>query len=578
MILQRYADDYHFFNTKFFVDDGFSGVSFERDGLQAMLREVEAGNVATVITKDLSHLGRNYLKTGELIEIVFLEYEVRYIAINDGIDTAREDNEFTPLRNWFNEFYARDTSKKIRAVKQAKEQKGERVNGEVPYGYLPDPEDRNHLIPDPETAHVVKQIFAMYVQGCRICEIQNWLRDNEILTVGELRYRRKGGKKFPRPQLNAWYNWPDKTLYDILTRQEYLGHTITAKTCKVSYKSKKIRKNPEDKRYFFPNTHEPLIDEETFALAQKRIATRHRPTKSEEIDLFSGLLFCGDCGYKMYLMRGAGTPERKHGYTCGNYRNRARNDFLCTTHYIRKSVLKELVLADLQRVLAYVKEHEREFVQTAAECREQAAKKALAQQKKELDKTEKRMNELAVLFRRLYEDMALGRLSNEQFALLTSGYEDEKAALMKRTAELRKEIDTAVERGADVRRFVALVRRYSEISELTYENVHEFIDRILVHDLDRETNTRKIEIFYSFVGKVDSGDEPTESVSYFRQIGADSRVLLSENQKSWGKTAYHLLWLRYLTPANVTPDTPSSMKKTGLEKPLSAAYLERTAF
>ncbi len=521
LILQRYADEHFFLNTRFFVDDGFSGVSFEREGLQAMLREVEAGNVATVITKDLSRLGRNYLKTGELIEIIFPEYDVRYIAINDGVDTAREDNEFTPLRNWFNEFYARDTSKKIRAVKQAKAQRGERVNGEVPYGYIADPNDRNHLIPDPETAHVVQQIFAMYVRGDRMCEIQNWLRDNEVLTVGELRYRRKGGKKFPRPQLNAWYTWPDKTLYDILTRQEYLGHTITAKTYKVSYKSKKTRKNPEDKRYFFPNTHEPLVDEETFALAQKRIATRHRPTKSEEIDLFSGMLFCGDCGYKMYLQKGAGTPERKHAYTCGNYRNRARNDFLCTTHYIRKRVLKELVLADLQRVLAYVKEHEQEFVRTASECGEQAAQKALAQQRKELDKAERRMDELNLLFRKLYEDMALGRLSNEQFALLTSGYEDEKAALTKRAAELRQEIDTATERGADVKRFVALVRRYSEISELTYENVHEFFDRILVHELNRETNTRKIEIFYSFVGKVDSGDEPTESTSYFRKIGAD---------------------------------------------------------
>ena len=521
LILQRYADEHFFLNTRFFVDDGFSGVSFEREGLQAMLREVEAGNVATVITKDLSRLGRNYLKTGELIEIIFPEYDVRYIAINDGVDTAREDNEFTPLRNWFNEFYARDTSKKIRAVKQAKAQRGERVNGEAPYGYLIDPENKNHLIPDPETAHVVKQIFAMYVRGDRMCEIQNWLRDNEILTVGELRYRRTGRTQHPRPQLNAWYNWPDKTLYDILTRQEYLGHTITAKTYKVSYKSKKTRKNAEDKRYFFPNTHEPLIDEETFALAQKRIATRHRPAKSEEIDLFSGLLFCGDCGYKMYLQKGAGTPERKHAYTCGNYRNRARNDFLCTTHYIRKSVLKELVLADLQRVLAYVKEHEQEFVRTAAECGEQAMKKALAQQRKELDKAERRMDELNLLFRKLYEDMALGRLSNEQFALLTSGYEDEKAALTKRAAELRKEIESAAERGADVKRFVALVRRYSEISELTYENVHEFIDRILVHELDRETNTRKIEIFYSFVGKVDSGEEPTESISYFRQIGAD---------------------------------------------------------
>ena len=526
LILQRYADEHFFLNTRFFVDDGFSGVSFEREGLQAMLREVEAGNVATVITKDLSRLGRNYLKTGELIEIVFPEYEVRYIAINDGVDTAREDNEFTPLRNWFNEFYARDTSKKIRAVKQAKAQRGERVNGEVPYGYIADPNDRNHLIPDPETAHVVKQIFAMYVRGDRICEIQNWLRDNEILTVGELRYRRTGRTQHPRPQQNAWYNWPDKTLYDILTRQEYLGHTITAKTYKVSYKSKKTRKNAEDKRYFFPNTHEPLIDEETFALAQKRIATRHRPTKSDEIDLFSGLLFCGDCGYKMYLQKGAGTPERKHAYTCGNYRNRARNDFLCTTHYIRKSVLKELVLADLQRIMSYVKGHEQEFIQTATECSEQAMKKALGHQRKELDKAEARLGEINLLFRKLYEDNALGRLSNEQFVFLTSGYEDEKRELTKRAAELKKEIDTAAERSADVKRFVALVRRYTEISELTYENVHEFIDRILIYELDKNTNTRKIEIFYSFVGKVDTGDQPTESVSYFRQIGADVKSVV----------------------------------------------------
>ena len=526
LILQRYADEHFFLNTRFFVDDGFSGVSFEREGLQAMLREVEAGNVATVITKDLSRLGRNYLKTGELIEIIFPEYEVRYIAINDGVDTAREDNEFTPLRNWFNEFYARDTSKKIRAVKQAKAQRGERVNGEVPYGYIADPNNRNHLIPDPETAHVVRQIFAMYVRGDRMCEIQNWLRDNEILTVGELRYRRTGRTQHPRPQLNAWYNWPEKTLYDILARQEYLGHTITAKTYKVSYKSKKTRKNAEDKRYFFPNTHEPLIDEETFALAQKRIATRHRPTKSDEIDLFSGLLFCGDCGYKMYLQKGAGTPERKHAYTCGNYRNRARNDFLCTTHYIRKSVLKELVLADLQRIMSYVKGHEQEFIQTATECSEQAMKKALGHQRKELDKAEARLGEINLLFRKLYEDNALGRLSNEQFVFLTSGYEDEKAALTKRVAELRKELDTAAERSADVKRFVALVRRYTEISELTYENVHEFIDRILVYELDKNTNTRKIEIFYSFVGKVDTGDQPTESVSYFRQIGADVKSVV----------------------------------------------------
>ena len=364
-------------------------------------------------------------------------------------------------------------------------------------------------------------IFAMYVQGERVCDIQRWLRDNEILTVGELRYRRTGSTRHPRPQQNAWYNWPDKTIYDILARKEYLGHTLTGKSYKVSYKSKKTKRIPEEKQYFFPNTHEALIDEETFDLAQKRLANRHRCTRVDEVDIFSGLMFCADCGYKLYLIRGAGTPERKHAYTCGNYRNRARNDFVCTTHYIRKNVVKELVLADLQRVLSYVRNNEDDFIQTATECNAQATKKALAQQRKELDKAEKRMNELNVLFRKLYEDNALGKLSDEQFAFLTSGYDEEKKTLARRIADLTQEINDATERSADVKRFVALVRKYTEIKELTYENVHEFIDRILVHELDKETNTRKIEILYNFVGRIDSGDKPTESISYFRQVGAD---------------------------------------------------------
>ena len=485
VILQRYADEHHFLNTRFFVDDGFSGVSFDREGLQAMLQEVEAGHVATVITKDLSRLGRNYLKTGELIEVIFPEYDVRYIAINDGVDTAREDNEFTPLRNWFNEFYARDTSKKIRAVKQAKAQRGERVNGEVPYGYIIDPENKNHLLPDPETAHVVRQIFAMYIRGDRICEIQDWLRENKVLTVSELRYRRTGKK------------------------------------CKVSYKSKKTRVNPEDKRYFFPNTHEALVDEETFDLAQKRIATKHRPTKSEEIDLFSGLLFCGDCGYKMYLQQGAGTLERKHAYTCGRYRNRIRTGEVCTTHYIRKSVLKELVLGDIQRVLSYVKAHEQQFIADATEYGDVKANRALREKRGELDKAKARLGELDHLFRKLYEDNALGRLSDQQFTFMVSGYDDEKAALVEKIRGLEKEVSTVTERRDDVGRFVQIVRKYTDVQELSYEIVHEFIDRILVYELDKDTNTRKVEIYYSFVGQVDTGEAHTESVSFFRQIGAD---------------------------------------------------------
>ncbi len=520
IILQKYADEHGFLNTRFFIDDGFSGVSFEREGLQNMLHEVEAGNVATVITKDLSRLGRNYLKTGELIEIVFPEYDVRYIAINDNVDTAKGDNEFTPLRNWFNEFYARDTSKKIRAVKQAKAQRGERVNGECPYGYLIDPDNKNHLIPDPETAHVVKQIFAMYISGERICTIQKWLADNKVLTVGALRFKRTGQTRYHNASLMP-YSWPDKTIYDILARQEYLGHTITSKSHRVSYKIKKTKKNPKETQYFFPDTHEPLIDNETFELAQKRLATRHRPTKSEEIDIFSGILFCGDCGYKMYLQQGAGTPERKHAYTCGNYRNRPRKMITCSTHYIRKSVLKELVLADLQRVLALAKDNEPEFIRTAVEYSSQELKKALQNEEHELQKAQARIKEIDIVFRKLYEDNALGRLSDNQFSVMTSGYDEERNALSERVQELEAHIRTATERNSDIKKFVQLIKAYTDISVLTYENVHEFIDKILIYELDRETNTRKIEIFYNFIGKIGNTQEPVKNVTYFRQTGTD---------------------------------------------------------
>lgn len=500
LILQRYAQEHHFCNLRFYVDDGSSGVSFEREGLLSMLQEVKAGNVSAVITKDLSRLGRNYLKTGELIEIMFPEYGVRYIAVNDGVDTAAEENEFTPLKNWFNEFYARDTSKKIRAVKQAKAQKGERVNGSVPYGYIADPADRNHLLPDPETADVVKQIFAMYVRGCRICEIQDWLKGHEIVTPSELRCRRFGSSRHPRPHRSCIYNWPEKTLYDILNRAEYLGHTITGKTTKVSYKSKKIKKNPKEKQYFFPHTHEALIDEDTFALAQKRTAAKHRPSKSDEIDLFSGLLFCGDCGYRMYLQQGAQTPERKHAYTCGRYRNRIRTGESCTTHYIRKSVLKELVLCDLQREFSFVQTdgYQQEFLQTAGVCRQTELQKVQAKQQKELDAAQDRIHELDILFCRLYEDNVLAKLSDERFSFLTRGYEEEKEALEKRMKKLSQDMEENAVRYTGVKSDDAFVRLCSSVSELTYENVHDLIEKILIYEPQKESSTRRIEIVYRF--------------------------------------------------------------------------------
>lgn len=521
MILQKYADEHQFFNTCFYVDDGFSGVNFERDGFKAMIAEVESGKIGAVIVKDLSRLGRNYLKVGYYTEILFPEKNVRFIAINNGVDSeAQGESDFTPFLNIMNEWYAKDTSKKIRAVKKAQAQKGQRVNGECPYGYLIDQNDKNHLVPDPETAQIVQQIFAMYVKGERICAIQKWLAEHKVLTIGALRYQRTGLERY-QPATNMPYTWPDKTLYDILARQEYLGCTVTNKTHRVSYKSKKTVKHTKGEKLYFPDTHEPLIDAETFELAQRRLATRHRPTKADAIDIFSGLLFCGDCGYKMYLQQGVNIPEKKHAYTCGAYRNRPRRTTNCSTHYIRKSVIMELVLKDMQRVMAYVRDRELDFVESAAEYGEKELQKSLHEEEKELAKAKTRISDIDTIFRKLYEDNALGRISNELFSSMVSGYKEEMERLKKRIEELDAHIRTAKGKSSDVKKFVQMVKRYTEIQELTYENVHEFIDHISIYELDRETNTRKIEIFYNFVGKIGGKEEPIKNTTYFRQIGAD---------------------------------------------------------
>lgn len=527
-ILERYAKENGFPNIKFFVDDGISGVKFdERDGLQAMLEEVEAGNVSTVITKDLSRLGRNYLKTGELIEIVFPENNVRYIALSDGVDTAREDNEFMPLRNWFNEFYARDTSKKIRAVKFEKARRGERANGERPYGYIIDPNDHNHLIPDEKAAPVVKKIFEMYVGGARMRDIQDWLKENKIPTPTEHRYRDLGKGYHPRPCPESSCNWSTKALACILTRHEYIGTTVTNKSTKISYKSNRVKMNDDSERFFFPNTHEPLIDEETFELAQKRYATRIRPKKNKEIDLFAGLVFCADCGKKMYVMHGS-QKKRVTSYSCGNYRdrNRVAQRVICTMHYVRQEVLIELVLKDMRRVLRFVNDNERAFISAVNQNDKKQAKVELVAEKRELRAAEIRIGELDTLFRKSYEDNALGKISDEQFSFLTCGFDEEKNALKKRIVELRKSIEQSAERKSDAKKFVLLAKKYADLYELNYENVHALIDKILVHELDESAGTREIEILYSGIGKIDSGESPVEVSFFVKRRNGNLRLIV----------------------------------------------------
>lgn len=501
VILERYAKENHFPNIRFYVDDGVSGVEFDkREGLQRMLDDVEAGNVATVITKDLSRLGRNYLKTGELIEIVFPENNVRYIAISDGVDTAREDNEFMPLRNWFNEFYARDTSKKIRAVKFEKARRGERVNGVTPYGYTADPNDRNHLIPDPEAAVVVQKIFEMFLDGSSMMGIQRWLRDNNILAPAEYRRFKKDSNHILTEHS---YDWQILTIEMILQRVEYIGDTITNKSHRLSFKCHRQIYTDNSDQFYFPSTHEPLIDKDVFEQVQIRLQNRIRHKKNSEIDILSGLVFCGECGAKMHSIHST-TGGRMCAYTCGNYRNRrqSRKFKECTAHYIKQEIVLDVLRAELKRILTYVNNNGQKFIAAMSRTNERNAKETLIRKEKELKAAEKRIAELNVLFRKSYEDNALGRISDEQFSFLTGDFDEEKAALEKQINELKKEVELPAELTSNAKKFVTLAKKYAGFTDITYENIHELVERILIHATDVETNTREIEIYFRFVGKI----------------------------------------------------------------------------
>ena len=524
-ILERYAKENHFPNIRFFVDDGVSGVEFKRrEGLQEMLDEVDAGNVAAVIVKDLSRLGRDHLETDKLIELTFPQNGVRFIAISDGVDTIRGDNEFMTLRNWFNEFYARDTSKKIRAVKYDKARRGERVSGLTPYGYTTDPDDRNHLIPDPDTADVVRKIFKMYVDGSTLTAIQGWLREDKIYSPAEYRRSKKSGY-VPNEHSCFWYI---NTIEELLRRVEYVGDTITNKSHRVSFKLHNQKPTDDNEQFYFTDTHEPLIDRDVFERAQMRLKNRIRHKKDSELDILSGLLFCGECGGKMHSIH-ATTGQRTNAYVCGNYRigHLKRVVVKCSAHYIRQGVVLDVLLADIMRVLTYVKNFERQFISEQNKSGERDAEAALAQQKTELAAAEKRLAELDILFRKSYEDNALGKLSDEQFSFLTCGFDEEKRELERRIEELRRVVSVPAEKADNAKRFVSLVKKHKDFKAITYENVHELIERVLIHSTDLETKTRKIEIYYRYIGKFQA-DVPPISYEYRTQRFKDGiRVILS---------------------------------------------------
>ena len=492
-ILKKYAEDNGFSNPVFYVDDGVSGTTWEREGFKAMLADIEEGKVGTVITKDLSRLGRDYLKTGEYIEIIFPDHDVRYIAINDGVDTLKSENELMAFKNIFNDWYARDTSKKIRAVFKANGQSGKHLSNPI-YGYKHSETDKNLWVIDDEAAEVVRKIFHLCIDGYGPTQIARILTEQGIPTptAYALSQGRDNGHK--NAKLHRWGN---ETIAHILEKAEYCGHTVNFRTHVKSYKNKKRVDNPKEDWLIFENTHEAIITQQEFDLVQELRKNKRRPTKHEEVNPFSGICYCADCGKKLYLCRATTMTADQEHLKCGTY---AKDKNGCTIHFVRTIVLKEIILGELNKMVAFVKDNEDEFVQMAMDNSVQKQSSELSKSRKKLKESEKRIAELDRLFTRLYEDNVSGKISDERFSIMSAGYEDEQKKLRATVAELTDFIETAEQKSADVTAFIQVVQKYEHITELTPEIMHELIEKIVVHAPDKSSGhrTQKIEIHYSF--------------------------------------------------------------------------------
>ena len=492
-ILKKYAEDNGFSNTVYYVDDGVSGTTFERDGFKAMMADVEAGKVSTVITKDLSRLGRDYLKTGEYIEIIFPDYDVRYIAINDGVDTLKSENELMAFKNIFNDWYARDTSKKIRAVFKAKGQSGKPLSYPI-YGYKRSETDKNLWVIDDETAEVVRKIFRLCIDGYGPAQIARILTEEGIPTptAYALSQGRDNGHKNVKLD-----RWGSETISGILEKPEYCGHTVNFRTHVKSYKNKKRVNNPKEDWLIFENTHEPIITQQEFDLVQELRKNKRRPTKHEEVNPFSGMVYCADCGKKMYLCRATSLTADQEHLKCSTY---SLDKDACSAHFIRTIVMKEIVLSELNKLLVNVRENEEKFVQAAMNNSVQNQSSELSKAKKALKQSEKRIAELDRLFTRLYEDNVSGKISDERFEMMSAGYEDEQKKLKATASKLTAYIDTAKQKSTNVNDFIKVVQKYEHITELSPEIMHELIEKIIVHAPDKSSGhrTQEIEIYYRF--------------------------------------------------------------------------------
>ena len=500
MILLQYAKENHFPNPTFFVDDGYSGTNFDRPGFQAMLAEIEAGRVAVCCTKDLSRLGRNSSLTGLYINFTFPKYNVRYIAINDHFDTIdpnSTDSDIAGIKNWFNEFFAKDTSRKIRAVNKAKGERGVPLTVNVPFGYRKDPEDKTKWVVDEAAALVVKRIFKLCMEGRGPMQIAKLLQEEKVLNPTA--YKKREGIKTPSPETADPYHWNTNTVVHILERREYTGCTVNFKTYTNSIWDKKQRETPIEKRAVFYNTHPSIIEQEVFDKVQEIRQQRHRRTKTGKSSLFSGMVYCADCGAKMRYCTTNYFEKRQDHFVCANYRS---NTGSCSAHFIRAVVLEELVWMHMRTVISYVSRYEDHFRAVMEQKLRLSSEAAIRGHKRRLAQAEKRLGELDRLFIRIYEDNVAGRITDERFSMMSKTYEDEQTQLKVEIQSLQQEIEEQEQQIENLEQFIQRVHKYEDLQELTPYALRELVKAIYIEAPDKSSGKRRqgIRISYDLVG------------------------------------------------------------------------------
>ena len=507
--LEEYAQAQGFKNIRHFTDDGYSGTNFKRPGFQEMIAAIEAGEIDVVCVKDLSRFGRDYLKVGFYTEIMFPEKGVRFIAINNSVDSANPtENDFTPFLNIMNEWYAKDTSNKIRAIFRSRMQDGKRCSGAIPYGYRRDPEDKNHLLIDEEAAKVVRKIYQMVIDGMGSQAIANQLTaDNVLIPSAYLEQSEHGESR------NHSYHdpcrWNCTAVAYILDKQEYMGHTVLGKTICENFKTKKRRKARPDELIVFENTHEPIIDAETWHLVQKlRRRTRRKLANGSYSHRLSGLVYCADCGKRLSYS----SPQSQHrpdgktydadsSFRCPTYKSMYGE---CTMHYIKSSTLDKLVDEAVRKVARYVLRDEQAFLEQVRELTSADQKQTQSEDKKELVNIKKRIAELDNYIKRLYEGNASGKIPDRQFEKLMAQYDSEQQELEERVKEIEASIHEIQQESENGQQFVRLVQKYRDLTEIDQTALNEFIDKVVVHEATggrTADRSQQIDIYFNFIGQ-----------------------------------------------------------------------------